>query len=58
MKGLLLRLKYNKAQLLALQNYIECEAHREVLLEALKQYENTEVGKNDNHQISDMILFL
>ena len=40
LKGLLLRLKYNKAQLLALQNYIECEAHREVLLEALRQYEN------------------
>jgi len=39
-KGLLLRLKYNKAKLLALQNYIECEAHREVLLEALKQYGN------------------
>lgn len=39
-KGLLLRLKYNKAKLLALENYIECEAHREVLLEALKQYEN------------------
>jgi len=39
-KGLLLRLKYNKAELLALQKYIECEAHREVLLEALRQYEN------------------
>ena len=28
--------KYNKRKLLALQNYIECEAHRELLLDGIK----------------------
>ena len=47
-KGLLLRLKYNKAKLLALQNYIECEAHREMLLAGLNDYiETAEKGKGE-----------
>lgn len=37
-KGLLLRLKYNKTELLALQNHIECEAHRELLIWGLKNH--------------------
>lgn len=36
LKGKLIKRKYNKQQLLAIQNYIECEAHRELLLAALK----------------------
>ncbi|HEF7294293.1 TPA: CapA family protein [Bacillus cereus] len=36
LKGKLLKNKYNKKQLLAIQNYIECEAHRELLLAGLK----------------------
>lgn len=35
--GMLLKRKYNKEQLLAIQNYIECEAHRELMLEGLKR---------------------
>lgn len=34
--GMLSRRKYNKKQLLAMQNYIECEAHRELLLTGLR----------------------
>lgn len=36
LNGMLIKRKYNEIQLLALQNYIECEAHRELLLVALK----------------------
>ncbi|WP_334103101.1 CapA family protein [Mesotoga prima] len=35
--GLLLRKKYSKKKLLAIQNYIECEAHRELLLTGLRK---------------------
>ena len=28
--------RYNRAELIALQNFIECEAHRELLLQGLK----------------------
>ncbi len=35
LNGMLLRRKYNKNQLLEIQNYIECEAHRELLLAGL-----------------------
>lgn len=35
-KGKLIKKRYNKQQLLAIQNYIECEAHRELLIEGLK----------------------
>lgn len=35
-KGNLLKHKYDKNKLLALQNYIECEAHRELVLTGLK----------------------
>jgi len=37
LKGFLLKQKYNKRQLLAIQNYIECEAHRELLIKGLKK---------------------
>lgn len=30
------KLKYNKKRLLAIQNYVECEAHREIMLEGIK----------------------
>lgn len=33
-----LRRRYGKSQCLALQNYIECEAHEELLIEGLKHY--------------------
>lgn len=36
LKGILTKRKYRKSKLLAIQNYIECEAHRELLLEGLK----------------------
>ncbi len=36
LNGALLRYKYNKTNLLAIQNYIECEAHRELILAGLK----------------------
>ena len=36
LKGRLLKNKYNKKQLLAIQNYIECEAHRELITTGLK----------------------
>lgn len=32
LKGLIIRRKYSRKQLLALQNYIECDAHRELLI--------------------------
>ena len=35
LNGLLLKRKYNKKKLLSIQNYIECEAHRELLLTGL-----------------------
>jgi poly-gamma-glutamate capsule biosynthesis protein CapA/YwtB (metallophosphatase superfamily) len=35
-----LKNKYNKDQLLAIQNYIECEAHRELFLEGLRIINN------------------
>jgi len=40
LNGMLLKRKYNKNQLLAIQNFIECEAHRELVLAALKIEEN------------------
>ena len=40
LNGMLLKRKYNKNQLLAMQNFIECEAHRELVLAALKIEEN------------------
>ena len=36
--GLLLRKKYSKKKLLAIQNYIECEAHRELLQSGIVRY--------------------
>lgn len=36
LKGKLLKYIYNKKRLLAIQNYIECEAHRELVLAGLK----------------------
>jgi poly-gamma-glutamate synthesis protein (capsule biosynthesis protein) len=38
--GFLLRKKSNKENLLAIQNYIECEAHRELLLKGIKARRN------------------
>ncbi len=38
--GMFTKHKYNKKQLLAIQNYIECEAHRELVLAGLKIYKN------------------
>jgi len=37
LNNLLVRHKYNKKKLLAIQNYIECEAHRELMLTGLKK---------------------
>lgn len=36
LKGLLIKNKYDKKRILAIQNYIECEAHRELVLAGLK----------------------
>ena len=36
-KGMLAKSKYNKRQLFAIQNYIECEAHRELVLAGLNK---------------------
>lgn len=36
LKGKLIKNKYHKHQLMAIQNYIECEAHRELLITGLK----------------------
>lgn len=38
LRGFLVKNKYNKKKLLAIQNYIECEAHRELVLTGLKSY--------------------
>jgi len=38
--GMLVKKKYKTKQLLALQNYIECETHRELLLTGLKNENN------------------
>lgn len=40
LNGMLLKRKYNKKQLLAIQNFIECEAHRELVLAGLQIEEN------------------
>lgn len=32
--------KYNNKQLLAIQNYIECEAHRELMLVGLQSFKS------------------
>ncbi len=40
LKGYLLKSKYNKKKLLALQNFIECEAHRELLSKGINNYIN------------------
>lgn len=40
LKGNLIKRKYNKEQLLTLQNYIECESHREMFLQGLKKEVN------------------
>lgn len=36
LNGTLMKRKYNKKQLIKLQNYVECEAHRELLIEGLR----------------------
>lgn len=46
LKGSLLKHKYNKKKLLAIQNYVECEAHRELLLAGLKGENNSERRKS------------
>ncbi|MBD7970575.1 CapA family protein [Paenibacillus gallinarum] len=38
MNGRLMKRKYSKSRLLAIQNFIECEAHRELLLKGLKGF--------------------
>lgn len=43
LNGSLLKHKYNKKKLLAIQNYIECEAHRELVLAGLE-------GENDSER--------
>ena len=42
LRGLLLKTIYNKEKMLVLQNYIECEAHRELIIEGIK----SKVNKN------------
>jgi len=37
LNGMLLKRKYDRKHLLAIQNYIECEAHRELVLAGLKE---------------------
>ena len=39
-RGLLLKTIYNKEKMLAVQNYIECEAHRELILEGIRIKKN------------------
>lgn len=39
LNGMLGKRKYNKKQLLSIQNYIECEAHRELVIAGLKNKE-------------------
>lgn len=36
LNNILLNQKYNSKKLLAIQNYVECEAHRELLISGLK----------------------
>ena len=43
-RGLLFKKMFNEKRLLAIQNYIECEAHRELLLEGLK-YRSTRLRR-------------
>ncbi|EYE87684.1 hypothetical protein Q428_12035 [Fervidicella metallireducens AeB] len=45
LKGNLLKNKYNKKKLLAIQNHVECEAHRELVLCGLKGEINSEGRK-------------
>lgn len=45
LKGNLLKRKYDKRKLLEIQNYIECEAHRELLIAGLKGEINCEGKK-------------
>ena len=42
--GLLLRKKYSKKKLLAIQYYIECGAHREILVEGIESSANVKEG--------------
>jgi len=37
LNGILVKHKYSKIQLLAIQNYLECEAHRELIIAGLKE---------------------
>ncbi len=37
LKGMLLKIKCNNKQMLSMQNYIECEAHRELIIEGLRE---------------------
>lgn len=46
LKGRLLKHKYNKKQVLILQNYMECEAHRELILTILKGENRSEGRKS------------
>ena len=46
LNGMLMKKKYNKKQLLAIQNYIECEAHRELVIAGLK----SEINQLENEQ--------
>lgn len=46
LKGNLLKNKYDKKKLLVIQNYVECEAHRELLLAGLKGENNSEGRKS------------
>lgn len=45
LKGNLLKRKYNKRKLLEIKNYVECEAHRELLIAGLKGEINCEGKK-------------
>ncbi|WP_418792201.1 CapA family protein [Phosphitispora sp. TUW77] len=42
LNGWLIRKKYNKKQLLAMQNYVECESHRELLLAGFSARETSQ----------------
>ncbi|MGG1486478.1 CapA family protein [Peribacillus castrilensis] len=39
LNGILLKKRYDRNQLLVIQNYIECEAHRELVLKGIKNYQ-------------------
>lgn len=45
LNGILINNRYNKNQLLTIQNFIECEAHRELVLSCLKGESNSERRK-------------